>query len=130
MDRAWRAARKFYDHGNRLVQKYRLFASYLAPVWLIVYAWARRNANLDQVLVSATVGAATLFAMFNLFMSPLLWFWFWITKTFKLRRQREVKANSYYYELIGECYVHGMMDNEAIRYQNDEDIIPLVFELR
>ncbi|KAJ4288545.1 hypothetical protein N0V90_011782 [Kalmusia sp. IMI 367209] len=40
------------------------------------------------------------------------------------------------YELLGECYVHGMMDGEAMRYQNegddeDQDIIPsMVFEIR
>lgn len=36
----------------------------------------------------------------------------------------------YYYEFIGECYIHGMMDGEAIKYQNDEDIKAQVFELR
>ena len=36
----------------------------------------------------------------------------------------------YYYEFIGECYVHGMMDGEAIKYQNDNAIKVLHFELR
>jgi hypothetical protein len=35
-----------------------------------------------------------------------------------------------YYELIGEWYVHGIMDGEAIRQQNDENIKAQVFELR
>lgn len=47
-------------------------------------------------------------------------------------------APQYYYELIGECYVHTMMDGEAIRWQNEsvvwEDqkkrVKPTVFELR
>jgi hypothetical protein len=36
----------------------------------------------------------------------------------------------FYYEFIGECYVHGMMDGEAIKYQNDQNIKAQVFELR
>ncbi|KAH0543391.1 hypothetical protein FGG08_002249 [Glutinoglossum americanum] len=36
----------------------------------------------------------------------------------------------FYYELIGECYVHGMMDGEAIKFQNDYDIKAQTFELR
>jgi hypothetical protein len=36
----------------------------------------------------------------------------------------------FFYEFIGECYVHGMMDGEAIKHQNDEDIRAQIFELR
>jgi hypothetical protein len=35
-----------------------------------------------------------------------------------------------FYELLGECYVHGMMDGEAIEFQKENDIEPMVFELR
>jgi hypothetical protein len=35
-----------------------------------------------------------------------------------------------YYKFLGECYVHGMMDGEAMRYQNEKSIAPQVFELR
>jgi hypothetical protein len=34
------------------------------------------------------------------------------------------------YEVLGECYVHGMMDGEAMRYQNEKGIRAQVFELR
>jgi hypothetical protein len=37
---------------------------------------------------------------------------------------------NFYYEFIGECYVHGMMDGEAIKYQNDHEVRAQVFELR
>lgn len=36
----------------------------------------------------------------------------------------------YYYELIGEAYVDGMMDGEAIEFQNNKHILPKVFEIR
>ena len=39
-------------------------------------------------------------------------------------------VNKYYYEFVGECYLHGMMDGEAIKYQNDNEIKAEMFELR
>ena len=36
----------------------------------------------------------------------------------------------YYWTLIGACYVHGMMDGEAITHQNSKQIKPEKFELR
>ena len=35
-----------------------------------------------------------------------------------------------HYEFLGECYVHGMMDGEAMAYQNTQAIPARVFELR
>jgi hypothetical protein len=35
-----------------------------------------------------------------------------------------------FYELLGECYVHGMMDGEAIEFQEENDIKSVRFELR
>jgi hypothetical protein len=34
------------------------------------------------------------------------------------------------WKMLGDCYVHGMMDGQAIRLQNDEDIPSMVFEIR
>jgi hypothetical protein len=36
----------------------------------------------------------------------------------------------YYYQFLGEAYVHGMMDGEAMEYQNTQDIKTSLFELR
>ena len=36
----------------------------------------------------------------------------------------------WYYEMLGECYIHGMMDGEAMAYQNDNGIRTSVFEIR
>jgi len=35
-----------------------------------------------------------------------------------------------YYEFLGECYLHGMMNGEAIKWQNEENIRTQSFELR
>jgi hypothetical protein len=42
------------------------------------------------------------------------------------------EPDPYYWQLIGECYVDGMMDGEAITYQNEKraTIKPQIFELR
>jgi len=31
---------------------------------------------------------------------------------------KEQTLPRYYYELIGECYIHGMMDGEAMKFSN------------
>ena len=45
-------------------------------------------------------------------------------------RTLELRGKWCYYELIGECYVHDMMDGEAIALQNRNMIPAEVFELR
>jgi hypothetical protein len=34
------------------------------------------------------------------------------------------------YEMIGECYIHGMMDGEALLYQQKKDIKTRTFRIR
>jgi hypothetical protein len=36
----------------------------------------------------------------------------------------------YYYRIVGECYIHGMMEGEAIEWQNQRRIKSEVFEIR
>ena len=36
----------------------------------------------------------------------------------------------YFWRMIGECYVHGMMDGEAIAWQNEKEVRPEIFDLR
>ena len=38
--------------------------------------------------------------------------------------------DKYWYEFLGECYIHGMMDGEAMAHQNDTETPARVFELR
>ena len=54
-------------------------------------------------------------------------------KLYRDRKKGEKKrplAQEAYYRLVGECYVHGMMNGEAIGFQNREQISEQVFELR
>lgn len=49
-------------------------------------------------------------------------------------RMRLGNSGYYYYTMVGECYIHGMMDGEAMHYQNEggeKGVIPAeVFEIR
>jgi len=36
----------------------------------------------------------------------------------------------YWYELMGECYIHEIMDGDAITYQKTHGIGSIIFELR
>ena len=62
-----------------------------------------------------------------------------LKKREKAEYQRRVEANfvtkmgddgQWYYEMMGECYVHGMMDGEAMAHQNNEGILTTIFEIR
>lgn len=50
-----------------------------------------------------------------------------IRDTFKKRNGDNAK---WYFEMIGESYIHSMMDGEAMKYQNDKGIPASVFEIR
>lgn len=46
-------------------------------------------------------------------------------------KQRRYPDDGYrHYQFLGECYIHGMMDGEAMAYQNKESIPSQLFELR
>jgi hypothetical protein len=45
-------------------------------------------------------------------------------------KQRSGGDGYYFYTMFGECYIHGMMDGEAMAYQNENGIPTTVFELR
>ena len=40
------------------------------------------------------------------------------------------KSDRFYYEIVGECYVHGMMNGEALEWQNEKEVKAKFFELR
>ena len=40
------------------------------------------------------------------------------------------EGKKFHYEFIGECYLHGMMDGEAMEVLNSEEPPPRVFEIR
>lgn len=45
-------------------------------------------------------------------------------------REKLGEEGYYSYTLLGECYIHGMMDGEAIQYQNEWGLPSTVFEIR
>ncbi|KAI1108244.1 heterokaryon incompatibility protein-domain-containing protein [Nemania sp. NC0429] len=46
------------------------------------------------------------------------------------KEKAEQESNDCYYEFIGECYVHGMMDGEALRERFYKNHVDRIFELR
>jgi hypothetical protein len=47
-----------------------------------------------------------------------------------ISQKQEIKISRHYYQLIGACYLHGMMNGEAIRVQNEHNIKAESFEIR
>jgi hypothetical protein len=45
-------------------------------------------------------------------------------------QKQEIENRRHYYQLIGACYLHGMMNGEAIRMQNEHEIKAERFEIR
>ena len=54
----------------------------------------------------------------------------YMSKVQETFRSRLGDGGKWYYEMLGECYVHGMMDGEAMAHQNDKGIPRTVFEIR
>ena len=48
----------------------------------------------------------------------------------RARNDYWLSGATHYYEVIGECYVHGMMDGEAFAAKNARKIGQQIFELR
>ncbi|KAI0112457.1 heterokaryon incompatibility protein-domain-containing protein [Nemania sp. FL0031] len=53
-----------------------------------------------------------------------------VAKMIKNQAEADEKDPYRYYELIGDCYIHGMMDGEALRQKFYEDIPDQTFGLR
>ncbi|KAL9114300.1 MAG: hypothetical protein Q9227_001722 [Pyrenula ochraceoflavens] len=54
----------------------------------------------------------------------------YMSKVEETFRSRLGDDGQWYYEMLGECYVHGMMDGEAMAHQNDKVIPQTLFEIR
>ena len=48
----------------------------------------------------------------------------------RARNDYWLPKTTHYYEVVGECYVHGMMDGEAFGVKNERGIEKEIFELR
>jgi hypothetical protein len=56
--------------------------------------------------------------------------WLKMTRARPARRMVQDEGRKFKYEFIGECYIYGMMDGEAIQVSNNERIPPRIFEIR
>ncbi|KAF2099165.1 HET-domain-containing protein [Rhizodiscina lignyota] len=97
---------------------YQYYAAIAVPMFFITY-WMlagtlpSEDGRLEVLLVAgATLAILAMIRLVVTFGSSLA----------KARIRRPQLRNNdderYYYKVIGECYVHGMMDNEAIKFQN------------
>jgi hypothetical protein len=121
---------RFRRRTFRFIKRYQQAVGYIIPVYFGVYIKFHENANLAFVILTVIVSLPIIFAIFPWTLSPLLWIWSMIVRILKTRGRRQEPANRYYYKLIGDCYLHGMMDSEAISYQNEKGIKPQTFEMR
>ena len=46
------------------------------------------------------------------------------------RKPQDGETKRFYYELIGDCYLHDMMDGDAMSYKTREGIVSQTFEIR
>ena len=89
--------------------------------------------SLRNLFLASFFGLVFLFLIFPRKLVRRLWTWlviFWLRHSPKKNKPREELVSRCYYRFIGECYLHGMMDGEAISYQNEKDIKAETFELR
>ena len=88
--------------------------------------------SLPSLIISVCSG---LFIIQALFPCRTLWR-MWLKVFIKWRRlrpknkPRDELVSPSYYRFVGECYLRGMMDGEAITYQNENNIRHEIFELR
>ena len=134
----------------RGLRKYQLFSMICVPIFSILCVQATRNEALTDLLLSLGLSIVLIFAYSQSKILRRRWYnvvrrweerfvpWSDITKRWRTRiwprpqPEEPLKDNvsKYYYEFVGECYLHGMMDGEAIKYQNDNKIKAEIFELR
>jgi hypothetical protein len=128
---------KCYEQGMRVMHIYQWLVACIPPVCLLAYKYVGR-VTLQPPLIAAVIGVAIVLAIFSWLVrrlwSSLTHVWY-AALPYKfipelLNRPSRRKADRFYYQVIGDCYVHGMMDGEAIAYQNERQIKPQTFELR
>ncbi|KAH8650825.1 heterokaryon incompatibility protein-domain-containing protein [Tricladium varicosporioides] len=56
--------------------------------------------------------------------------WMKMARALPRRNMPEDEGKGFQYQFIGECYLHGMMDGEAMEVRNNKKIAPRIFEIR
>ena len=122
---------------------YQLLATICLPVFSGLYFQATETNVLTHLLLSLAFSLAFVFAhskwdvwretLYSVVRKLEERFHGWQVKIRPRSTTHEPVKKSvskYYYEFVGECYLHGMMDGEAIKYQNDNQIKAEMFEIR
>ena len=106
---------------------------------IIAALWLHNAFQFAGVLVIVSLPTAIALFLYLSIQKDYFLEWHWMQSPFTycmrgLQRfwKPHPEAEAYYWEMIGECYVHGMMDGEAIAYQkeNQATVKPQVFDLR
>lgn len=135
---------------ERGLRRYQMLASTCLPVFFSLCIQATEIKILTRLFLSLALGIALLLAYSKRKILQRRWYnvvtkceermkpWSKKVRGWQARIQPRSKiqvlpkenVSKYYYEFVGECYLHGMMDGEAIKYQNDNEIKAEIFELR
>ena len=133
-----------------LFRDYQMLATLCLPVFACLRARTTETEALTHLILSLALGIVLMFAFSQrkvlrrwLYNADKRWkemmeSWSKTISTWQAKiRPRpntdeplKESADKYHYEFVGECYIHGMMDGEAIKYQNDNHIKAEMFELR
>lgn len=125
---------KCYEQGLQSIRVYQRFAGSITSVCIALYIKYWRHVNLERDLVGEIIGFTLILAVLpwpirRLWVAALR-IWRTASSYWTKKPRRRLPLDQFYYEVIGDCYVHGMMDGEAIAFQNDEGTRPQIFELR
>jgi hypothetical protein len=108
---------------------YKRYTAILVPAFAIMFLFAKFVVAYDLTRFATAISTSAYIIgpiiVLGYFLNQIYTRWM-----FTNNRSNGFSNNQYFYKVIGECYVHGMMEHEAIQYQNEQDIKPEVFELR
>lgn len=101
-------------------------------VLFAMYIGVDARMTLPIFFLSVYVGVVVLLALFPRRLVMRIWSEIVInwSRFRPNKKPRNELVRPCYYRFIGECYLHGMMDGEAITYQNENNIKAETFELR
>ncbi|KAL8718347.1 MAG: hypothetical protein Q9225_004507 [Loekoesia sp. 1 TL-2023] len=112
-------------------QGYNILGLSTIVVLIAIYIDVDARMSLPMFFLSIYAGVVVVLALFPRRLVRRIWSevvinWSRFRPNKKFRNEL---VSPCYYRFIGECYLHGMMDGEAITYQNENNIKAETFEL-